>query len=221
MVIIGAKGFAKEVLEVFWQINQNEEIVFFDNISTDIGDLLYAKFRILKSISEAEEYFSLKDDTRFTIGIGNPINRFKLYKTFLAIGGTFSSSISPYAKIGHFDNSIENGCNIMTGKVITNSIKIGKGALINLNCTIGHDCTIGEFVEMSPGTHISGNCKIGSFSVFGTNSTVLPKLTLGDNVIVGAGAVVTKDIPANSLVVGIPAKVVKDLPNIDLLMKSF
>jgi sugar O-acyltransferase (sialic acid O-acetyltransferase NeuD family) len=215
MIIIGAKGFAKEVLEIFWQNNQKEEIIFFDNVNTDIGDLLYGQFRILKSIAEVENHFSLNADKRFTIGIGNPINRIKLYKIFLNMGGTFSSTISPYCRIGHFENVIEDGCNIMTGTVITNSIKIGKGALINLNCTIGHDCTIGEFVEMSPGTHISGNCKIGNFCIFGTNSTILPKMTLGDNVIVGAGAVVTKDVPSNSLVVGIPAKVIKELPKID------
>ena len=221
MLIVGAKGFAKEVLEVVWQNNQNEEIVFFDNITAEIEDLLFGQFRILKSIPEAIEYFALNSDKRFTIGIGNPISRFNLHKMFLEIGGAFVSTISPYVRIGHFDNIIEAGCNIMGGTIITNSVKIGKGALINLNCTVGHDCTIGEFVEMSPGTHISGNCRIGSFSVLGTNSTILPKLTLGDNVIVGAGAVVTKDVPANSLVVGIPAKIVKDLPKIDLLLKLF
>lgn len=214
MLIIGAKGYAKEVLEVVWQNNQNEQLVFFDNINIDIGDLLFERFRIIKSFKDAEDYFLSDKDKRFTIGIGDPISRFKLYKKFVSMGGIFTSTISPYSRIGHFDNIIGEGCNIMTGTVLTNSIKIGKGALINLNCTIGHDSIIGEFIEMSPGTHISGNCKIGNYCVFGTNSTLLPKLTLGNNVIVGAGAVVTKDVPSNSLVVGIPAKVVKELPEI-------
>ena len=43
----------------------------------------------------------------------------------------------------------------------------------------------------------------------GGNVTVLPGVTIGNNVVVGAGAVVTKDIPDNSLAVGIPAKVVR------------
>lgn len=202
MIIIGAKGFAKEVLEIVWQKNQNEEIVFFDNISKDIQGLLFGKFRILKSFSEVEDFFSSKRDTRFTLGIGNPVNRFNLYEKFLEIGGVFTSTISTQAKIGHFDSFIGDGCNIMTGAIITNSVSVGKGALINLNCTVGHDCIIGDFVEMSPGTHISGHCKIGKFSVFGTNSTVLPQLSIGDNVIIGAGTVVTKDIPSNSLVIG-------------------
>ncbi|MNG38364.1 Maltose O-acetyltransferase [compost metagenome] len=51
--------------------------------------------------------------------------------------------------------------------------------------------------------------------MLGTNATVLPKVTIGKNVIVGAGAVVTKDVPDNSLVVGIPGKIIKELPSLN------
>lgn len=214
MLIIGAKGFAKEVLEVLHQNNLSNNLAFYDDVNEDIGDYLYNKFPILKSNEEAANYFKT-NDKHFTIGIGNPILRKKLYEKFTLLGGIFSSTISPKAVIGNFGNTINQGCNIMTGTVITNDITIGFGSLINLNCTIGHDCIIGDFVEMSPGVNISGNCVIGDYSVFGTNATVLPKITIGKNVIVGAGSVVTKDIPDNTLVVGIPAKIVKELPPLD------
>lgn len=216
MVIIGAKGFAKEVLEVIWQNSTDYNIAFFDDVSNHSKALLFGQFKILRSLNEVKNYFKELDDSSFTLGIGNPFLRYSLCKKCEEIEGVLVSTISPFARIGHFDNIIEDGCNIMTGVVITNSIKIGKGTLINLNCTIGHDTNIGEFVEMSPGTHISGNCKVGRFSIFGTNSTLLPKVTIGENVIIGAGAVVTKDVPDNSLVVGIPAKVIKELPKLDL-----
>jgi maltose O-acetyltransferase len=47
----------------------------------------------------------------------------------------------------------------------------------------------------------------------GGNVTILPGITIGNNVVVAAGAVVTKDIPDNSLVGGIPAKLIKELEN--------
>jgi len=210
MLIIGAKGFAKEVLEVIYQLNQLDNLVFYDDINNDLPEKLFGKFPILRTIQDATSYFKTTDN-RFTVGIGNPVLRKRLYDKFTDIGGAFTSVISPFATIGNYGNNIERGCNIMTGSIITSDIYIKKGSLINLNCTIGHDSTLGAFVELSPGVHISGNCKIGDYVVFGTNSTILPKLTIGNNVIVGAGSVVTKDFPDNCLVVGVPAKIIKQL----------
>jgi maltose O-acetyltransferase len=47
----------------------------------------------------------------------------------------------------------------------------------------------------------------------GANVTILPGVTIGNNVVIGAGAVVTKDIPDNSLAVGVPARVIKEIEN--------
>ena len=97
----------------------------------------------------------------------------------------------------------------MAGTIITNSIKIGRGVLINLSCTIGHDCIIGDFVELSPNVSISGHCKIGNLTSIGTGAIVIPKVNIGKNCIIGAGTVVTKDVPDNCVVVGLPGKIIK------------
>lgn len=210
MIIVGAKGFAKEVLEALHQLNHLDHLVFYDDANEDAPAFLYEKFPILRT-KEAAAYYFKTVDNRFTIGIGNPALRKKLALEFEAMGGVFTSTISPLAQIGHYGNTIGPGCNIMTGTVLTNDIKIGQGVLINLNCTVGHDSKIGDFVELSPGVHVSGNCNIGDFTVFGTNATMLPKLNVGKNVIVGSGSVVTKDLPDNCVAVGIPAKIIKEL----------
>jgi sugar O-acyltransferase (sialic acid O-acetyltransferase NeuD family) len=173
---------------------------------------LWNKYRILKTEAEAKNHFI--QNSNFTLGIGNPLLRMKLYNKFKLLGGVITSTISPLATIGVNDNYIKSGANIMTGSVLTSSIHIGSCVLINLNCTIGHDCIIGDYVELSPGVHVSGNCKIGNFVNIGTNATILPGIKIGNNVTVGAGSVITKDIPDNSLVVGVPGKVIKELPPI-------
>ena len=210
MLIIGAKGLAKEILEILHQNNNIENLAFYDDVNQDVEDFLFGKFSILKSLEEANSFFK-KYGTEFTIGIGNPILRYKLYKKFKDIGGRLTSTISPNADIGHYGNIIKEGNNITSGVVITNDVKIGKGCLINLNVTIGHDCNLGDFVELCPNVNVSGNCKIGNYTFVGTSATILPKITIGENVIIGAGAVVTKDIPDNCMALGVPAKVVKQL----------
>lgn len=210
MIIIGAKGFAKEVLEVLHQLNQLDSLVFYDDINVTIPELLYGKFPVLKSIEEAAEHFKLVDN-RFTIGIGNPVLRKKLASKFEAAGGVLSSTISPLATIGSYGNLIGDGCNIMAGAIISNDVSIGYGCIVYFNAILSHDCVVGNFVEISPNATLLGRCKIGSYTQIGANATILPNVTIGQNVIVGAGSVVTKDIPDNCIVVGIPAKISKEL----------
>lgn len=210
MLIVGAKGFAKEVLEVLHQNNEADNLVLYDDVNDDAPEDLYGQFKILKNSNEAEAYFKSVDN-RFTIGIGNPILRRKLFEKFSALGGIFSSTISVLTSIGSFDVEIGMGCNILANSVFSNSVKIGKGCIIYYNSIITHDCIIGDFVEISPSVTLLGRCNIGEFSQIGSNATILPNVNIGSNVIVGAGSVVTKDVPDNCVVVGIPAKIVKDL----------
>jgi sugar O-acyltransferase (sialic acid O-acetyltransferase NeuD family) len=209
MLIIGAKGFAKEVLEVCHQLGTLESVIFYDDVSKDLADCLYGKFKIIRSEEELFEKRETYEITKFTLGVGNPSYRYTLANKFESKGLELVSVISPFAHLGNYDVFVDKGVNCMTGTVITNSIQIGKGCLINLNCTIGHDSILGRFVELSPGVHISGNCEIGDFVTVGTNVSILPSIKIGSNSIIGAGAVVTKNIPANSLAIGVPAKVIK------------
>jgi sugar O-acyltransferase (sialic acid O-acetyltransferase NeuD family) len=204
MLILGAKGLAKEVLEIFHQRNELENLYFYDDISTDIPDKLYGQFPVLKNMKQIGILF--KTDQRFTIGVGNPALRFKLYNQFKSAGGKLVSAISPFAQIGNYGTSITTGSIIMANTVITNDVKIGIACLVNPNCTISHDTLIGDFVEISPGVQITSNCRIGDFCNIGTNATILPKVKLGNHITIGAGAVVTRDVEDGLTVVGIPAK---------------
>jgi len=208
MLIVGAKGFAKEVLEIIHQNNDLENLVFYDDVNDDTTGLLYGKFPILKNSKDAKKYLETIDN-RFTIGIGNPKNRRDIYKKFIGIGGILTSTISPKANIGSFQTQIGYGCNIMINAVITNDVVIGKGVIINQLSSIGHDVSIGDFTEICPNVSISGNCKIGENVFIGTGAVILPKVSIGNNSIIAAGSVVKEDVSENVMVAGIPAVVKK------------
>src|SRR5688572_26662343 len=178
MIVVGAKGLAKEILQIFDQKQELENLFFFDDISPETSLKLFGKFPILRSIHEVKKKFSDLGDPSCCLGLGNPQHRLRFFRSFTALGGNVVSSISLKTDIGTYDTEIGAGCNILSGVVITNSVKIGMGCLINPNCTISHDSQIGEFVEISPGVSITGHCKIGDFSVLGTNSVILPGVKL-------------------------------------------
>lgn len=210
MLIIGAKGFAKEVLEVCYQNNELKNLSFYDDKNNNTKGKLYEQFPILKSLEEAQNYF-ITVDKRFTIGIGNPSLRKKIFNKFTKIGGIYTSTISTSSIIGHYGNFIAEGCNIMQKVTITNDVHIEMGTIINQLCSIGHDVQIDEFVEICPGVSISGNCEIGNQSFIGTGAIILPGIIIGSNVVVAAGSVVTKDIPEKCMVAGLPAVIKKHI----------
>ena len=57
MIIIGAKGFAKEVMEVLHKADNTENLVFYDDVNNNISGKLFGQFPILKTLEAAKEYF--------------------------------------------------------------------------------------------------------------------------------------------------------------------
>ncbi len=209
MLIIGAKGFAKEILQILHEKKQLDGLAFYDDFenNTDRG---FEGFPILKNEKEVFRHFEIYD-TKFILGIGNPVLRYKMYKKFKILGGVLSSSISSFSRIGNYNVEVGSGSNILSNAVISNSVRIGIGCIIYYNAVVTHDCVIRDFVEISPSVNLLGRCRIGSFTHIGANATILPDIKIGRNVKIGSGAVVTKNIPENCVAIGIPAKVIKNI----------
>jgi sugar O-acyltransferase (sialic acid O-acetyltransferase NeuD family) len=215
MILVGAKGFAKEVFEIVFKNKQSEMIVFYDDVNLNGDKTIFDDYVVLQSIEEAKDYFK-KTDTRFAIGIGNPILRKKMFKKFTQIGGIPTSTISLDAKIGSKEVIIGVGTNILDGAILSNSVTIGDACIIYYNAIITHDCKVGDFVEISPAAILLGRCTVGSYTQIGANATILPDIIIGSNVIIGAGAVVTKNVPDNCVVYGNPAKIIQNIDPINI-----
>jgi len=118
----------------------------------------------------------------------------------------FFTFIHPTALIMSDDVEIGDGSFIGAYSILTTNIKLGKHSLLNRACHIGHDCKVGDFLSMMPGSIISGNVKVGNKVFLGTNSSVKEQINICDNVVIGMGGVVVKDITENGTYVGIPTK---------------
>lgn len=105
--------------------------------------------------------------------------------------------------------SIGEGSIICTGSILTVDICIGRHNIINLDCTIGHDVVLDNFVTLYPSVNVSGLVKIGECTEIGTGANIIQEKRIGDRTIIGAGAVVINDIGNDCTAVGSPARVVR------------
>jgi sugar O-acyltransferase (sialic acid O-acetyltransferase NeuD family) len=110
-----------------------------------------------------------------------------------------SAVVSRFAEVGR-------GSIILPNTSIDPDAVVGCGVVINKNASVGHNAMLADFAQASPGALLGG--PIGERAFLGLGATVLPNVAVGADTIVGAGAVVTRDIPARSVAVGVPAQVV-------------
>lgn len=92
-----------------------------------------------------------------------------------------------------------------------NKVKFGNNVFIAPNCgfyTAGHPL---DYEARNKGLEYAKPIEVGNNVWIGGNVVVLPGVSIGDNVVIGAGSIVTKDIPSNSVAVGNPCRVIKNI----------
>ena len=105
-----------------------------------------------------------------------------------------------------------DGNYIQEGVIVQAEVHVGDNSSIHMGALIGHESRIGSSCFIAHGVSVSGCCEIGDGSFVGTNATILPRTRIGKWATIGAGSVVTKDIPDYAVAVGNPARVIKFNP---------
>lgn len=214
--IFGVAGFAKEVEWLIDDVERYSKIYYKPDffIVEDGNELVDTHLDKIPIISESKLFCDYKkNEINCFIGIGNPniknrlidkINR-ELTKPY------YPNLIHPSVSYDQRPNKIVLGKgNIICSKsVLTTDINIGNYVHINLDCTIGHDSIIHDYVTLSPGVHISGHVHIGKNVFIGTGVVVLEKIHICSNSIIGAGSTVIRNIVEPGVYVGSPLKKIK------------
>lgn len=207
LYIIGAGGFGREVLWLVDRINacnQEWDVVGFidDNI-----ELLGKCFNGVSVVGSCDYFNNIKDDVVYVVcAIGSSIIKKQIIRKLSKYQNVhFATLIDPSVHLSEYVE-IGDGTIICAGSILTTNIRIGNHVIINLDCTLGHDDVIADYVTIYPSVNVSGCVNIGCSTEIGTGSQIIQGKEICDNVIIGAGATIIRDITEAGTYVGSPAK---------------
>jgi len=209
LIIWGAKGHAK-VLNEFVVEAGYKIVALFDNDPDVISPLPGVPLHIGKEAFQAwrSDNQDLNAYAAVAIGGEHGAVRHEL-QTFLA-----EHEIAP-AKLTHptaflaEDARIGEGTQVLALAAIGADCTVGDACIINTSAGLDHEGHLGHGVHLAPGARLAGEVKVGDYSMIAVGAVVLPRIQIGKNCVVGAGAVITRNVPDNSVVYGNPARIIR------------
>lgn len=209
LYIIGAGGFGREVAWLVERINAvtpKWNLIGFIDDDKSLRGRLEGGYPI---VGDCTYLLNLTQETWCVCAIGAAqTRRMVIEKLKNNENLKFATLVDPSVLISN-RVTIGEGSIICAGTILTVDIQIGRHAIINLDCTVGHDGVINDFVTMYPSVNVSGNVNVGECVELGTGAQIIQGKNIGKGSIIGAGAVVIRDIPNACTAVGNPAKPIK------------
>jgi sugar O-acyltransferase (sialic acid O-acetyltransferase NeuD family) len=219
IVLFGAGLNANVCIDILEQENKYQIVGIIDSIS-ELGSVMYG----YEVIGRQENIFTL-------------IKKYKINGGVITIGDSFARNfVSDYIlKIipqFKFINAIHPSAILGRNVILGQGIVIGAGVIINPNSTIGnfchlytgsyleHDCIMHDYSQLASGTITGGKVRIGKHSSITLGVTIIDRINIGDNTVVGSGSVVLKDLPDNVVAYGIPAKIIRNRKPGEVFLKS-
>jgi len=209
IVIIGGGNQAHYVIDIIEKASQYNIVGIIDSVH-EIGSDRFG-YKILgrqENIVELMEQYQIYGGI---IAIGDNWARcnVSLQISSLAPNFEFINAIHPSVIIGN-NVKIGKGVTAMAGVIFNPKAVIGDFTFFATGAQVEHDCVISEFASISAGSVTGGHVKLGKYSALTLGVTVLDRLEIGENTVVGAGSLILKSLPSNVLVYGNPAKIIRN-----------
>lgn len=212
IVVIGAGGFGREVLDVLeaWNHAHHGDKYTIRGVVDDAPsqinlDRLTARgYRHLGPLSTLEK---MTPTPAVVVAIGKPDIKRKVAAICADMGLHFPSFIHPTVIVGS-QFTCGDGVVVSAGVVFSTNITLGDQVHICSGAIVGHDTVIADYSSVNPGAVVSGEVFIGESTLVGAGSVVLQGITIGSSVTLGAAACVTKEVLPGEVVVGVPARAI-------------
>ena len=208
LYVFGAGGGAVETLEDSVNVVRFNNLVFIEDNPKVNAITIDGSISEVISLDMFTQMLSYSNAYEFS-AIVTPVDisyKKKIYALF-----PYILYIDMLSKASHILTEDVGLCfNARAFTFVGSTVKIGNFVKLNYHSVVAHNTVIGDYTFISHNVGIGANVNIGSGCYIYENATILPGITIGDNTVIGAGSLVTKDIPANVVAYGLPCKVVRD-----------
>jgi sugar O-acyltransferase (sialic acid O-acetyltransferase NeuD family) len=206
LLIVGAGSVGKFIAYNINQFSDSYEILGFLDDDVAKYNTLIAGFPVLGSVDALTQYSG--KGIAIVWGIAFPSIKRNLFENYQHLSFKFPSFIAKKAWVSEAV-TIGKGCIIYPGTSINFECTIDDFVVINMNCSLGHNCAIGSFSSLAPGVNFAGHSKVGKYVEIGIGASTIQNVEINDNAIVGGQAMVVAEFAEGDIVAGVPAKSIK------------
>lgn len=206
IIIFGAGGFGREVVDTIERINVAERKYNIVGFIDENRDLVNTSINGIKVIGGDDSVIQLSREKELfgVIAVSSANIKQKIIDK-LSNYIVWENIIDPSACISQYVD-IGVGNVVQPYTFISSNVKIGDHCILNVGSVIGHDTVLEDCVSVMPSCSISGNTYLSKGVYIGSNACIIPGKKIAKNCVVGAGALVNKDLLRKGVYAGVPAK---------------
>jgi len=201
ILLIGAGGHGRVCADIATAAGYT--IKGFYDANKQIGDDIFGPKVIANDLNELLDLFPPKS-LDIAISIGENSTRERYFNRLKELNYDIVSLFHPSAIISD-SASIEIGTVIMPRVVVQPNVTVNKYCILNTACIVGRDSVLAKGVHICPGVVLEHSVDCGENTLICTRATVLSRVQIHANAIVGAGSLVQEDVPEARTVVGVPS----------------
>lgn len=208
IVIIGGGNQAHYTIDIINKEGKYEIVGIIDS-EHEIGEDRFG-YKIIgrqENLTDLIEKYAIEGGI---ISVGDNWVRYHIAQQILSRNPDFNfmNALHPSVIIG--DNvNVGAGVVAMAGVILNPKAKIGNFAFLATGAQIEHDCVIEDFASVSAGSILGGYVHVKKYAAITLGVTIVDRVSIGENSVIGSGSLVTKSIPSNVLAYGNPAKVMR------------
>jgi sugar O-acyltransferase (sialic acid O-acetyltransferase NeuD family) len=207
LLLWGSSGHARVVVDIVRSTGEYEIAALLDDQHPERRGQMVAGIPIAGGLDQLN---ALKDQGigHLIVAIGDCAARERLAKFALENGFELATAIHKSAVVAP-SAQLGAGSVVAAASVINPDARVGRNCIINTSASVDHDCVIGDAAHVGPGAHLGGGTEVGPGTWIGIGATLIDHIRVGAGSIVGAGSVVTRDVPDGVVVYGVPARIIR------------